>query len=576
METLFMYFFKVFLCSGVLFLYYQLSLKDKTFHHYNRFYLLSAAAISLLLPLLKVEDFTIEVNADLYFLLTKIENIKTYNSINDDYTYFKLGFAALALVSVFFVGRLIFGIFKILRIRNKFKKETLEGINFYQTNLSDAPFSYFKNLFWKHSLEINSDLGKQILKHEMVHIEQKHSYDKIFMELLSGIFWFNPVYYVMKKEIFLIHEYLADKKAVRQSDTKAFAQMLLAGKFSADILPGTNPFLSSNLKKRLKMIQKPQTKFGYLRRISALPIVFTLAFAYLVNAKNREITETNIEIAKAVESFKSDTIVPKNNTKDIQAKKIRKSASKAEKLAEKAEKKAEEAKNEYDQFYLKAVEARREAIEKQKSANNVMKETILKMRESNGFNDAFKKDRDYEKQPLTKAEIELLKRDAEKIRTDKEKINSSAIKNYAIFKTDDYETVIYDRTGKVIVQKPMSLKSDIIVMNVNGEELFINGKKVSKDEFMKFQSDFADVKTGEKKIRKMIVESVSDGNFAYPRKMSITTENLDYVSRFYVDGKQVTKEDVDKILPYSITSVNVINGKNGAKGEKTVEISTTK
>ena len=39
MEAILLYFGKTILCSGVTFLYYQLSLKDKTFHHYNRFYL---------------------------------------------------------------------------------------------------------------------------------------------------------------------------------------------------------------------------------------------------------------------------------------------------------------------------------------------------------------------------------------------------------------------------------------------------------------------------------------------------------------------------------------------------------
>ncbi|WP_050020758.1 hypothetical protein [Chryseobacterium sp. P1-3] len=74
METLLLYFGKVIVCSGVTFLYYQLSLKDKTFHHYNRFYLLSAMLISLLLPLIEVDYFTIEVNNDMYMLLDKIQN----------------------------------------------------------------------------------------------------------------------------------------------------------------------------------------------------------------------------------------------------------------------------------------------------------------------------------------------------------------------------------------------------------------------------------------------------------------------------------------------------------------------
>lgn len=320
METVLLYLGKVILCSGVMFLYYKLSLKDKTFHHYNRFYLLSAMLISLLLPLVKVEDFTIEVSNDIYKLIDTVQNFNNKNTTHD-YTYFRVIFSALGLVSFYFLGRFIYGIFRIYQLKGQFQKESFDGINFYHTNLSEAPFSYFKNLFWKNSIMLNSEVGKQILKHEMVHIEQKHSFDKIFIEIITSLFWFNPFFHFIKKEISLIHEYLADKKAIKQSDTKAFAQMLLASHFSGNQLPATSPFLSSNLKKRLKMLQKPKTKFGYARRIFALPVVFSVAFAYLVNAKNQEIKATNMEIEKAVSQIKEenkliikeDTIKPKSS-----------------------------------------------------------------------------------------------------------------------------------------------------------------------------------------------------------------------------------------------------------------------
>lgn len=314
METVLLYLGKVIVCSGVMFLYYKLSLKDKTFHHYNRFYLLSAMFISLLLPLVKVEDFTIEVSNDIYKLIDTVQNFNHKNT-TDDYTYFRIIFSALGLVSFYFLGRFIYGIFIIHQLKKQFKKESFDGINFYHTDLTEAPFSYFKNLFWKKSIMLNSEVGKQILKHEMVHIEQKHSFDKIFIEIITSAFWFNPFFHLIKKEISLIHEYLADKKAVKQSDTKAFAQMLLASHFSGNQLPATSPFLSSNLKKRLKMLQKPKTKFGYARRILALPVVFSVAFAYLVNAKNQEIKATNMEIEKAVSQIKQeDKIIIKKDT----------------------------------------------------------------------------------------------------------------------------------------------------------------------------------------------------------------------------------------------------------------------
>ncbi|MCJ7932208.1 MAG: M56 family metallopeptidase [Chryseobacterium sp.] len=310
MEALLLYFGKVILCSGVMFLYYQLSLKDKTFHHYNRFYLLSAMLISLLLPLIRIEDFTIEVNSDVYMLLDKIQNFNTQKNIDHGHIYFNIIFSALGLVSLYFLGKLLYGIFKIQQLKNQFRKESFDGINFYSTDLTEAPFSYFKNLFWKNTIMLNSEVGKQILKHEMVHIEQKHSFDKIFIEVITSVLWFNPFFHIIKREINLIHEYLADKKAVKHSDTKAFAQMLLASHFSGTQLPASSPFLSSNLKKRLKMLQKPKTKFGYARRIFALPVLFTIAFAYMVNAENKEIEKTNLTIEKTVSQIQKDTVRP--------------------------------------------------------------------------------------------------------------------------------------------------------------------------------------------------------------------------------------------------------------------------
>ncbi|MPS64269.1 M56 family metallopeptidase [Chryseobacterium sp.] len=313
MEALF-YILKVMICSGVLLGYYYLSLKDKTFHHYNRFYLLFSILISLLLPLIRLEDFTIEVNQNIYMLIDTVQNFSPSENTNThENLYYTVAFSVLGIISVYFLGKFIYGTFKIHELKTKFERENIEGINFYRTDLTDAPFSYFKNLFWKNSITLNSEIGKQILKHEMVHIEQKHTFDKIILEIITSVFWFNPFYHLIKREINLIHEYLADKKAVKQSDTRAFAQMLLASHFSGTELPATSPFLSSNLKKRLTMLQKSQTKFGYARRILALPVVFTVAFAYMVNAKNKEIAKTNLEIEKVVSQIKKDTIRPNAN-----------------------------------------------------------------------------------------------------------------------------------------------------------------------------------------------------------------------------------------------------------------------
>ena len=315
MEAFLFYLGKMILCSGVMFAYYSLFLKDKTFHHYNRFYLLLTVIISLVLPLVKVSFFTIETNRNLYLLLSQLNQNQLQNS-NDDFLIYQIFYAIVGVVSIILLIRLLLGITKIQSIKNKFPNETIEGIKFYQTNLNNAPFSFFRNLFWKQSIQLDSPVGQQILKHEMVHIQQKHSWDKLMMQTVKSVFWFNPVFYFINKEINLIHEYLADNKAVKKSDTRAFAQMLLESHFSGSVIPVASPFLSSNLKKRLKMLTKNQTKYSYARKLFALPILFFMVFAYMVNAKNKEIKETNKAIEIAVNELKNDTIKPKTSEPD--------------------------------------------------------------------------------------------------------------------------------------------------------------------------------------------------------------------------------------------------------------------
>lgn len=583
METLIFYFGKVILCSGVMFLYYQLFLKDKTFHHYNRFYLLFIVAVSMVLPLLKIEYFTIEFSEKVYTVLAKFQNIKDSKNTNDGINYLKyINFAILG-IAIILLFKLLFGIFKIIRFKTQFQKENFEGINFYQTNLSEAPFSYFKNLFWKSSIMINSDIGKQILKHEMVHIEQKHSYDKIFMEIVTAVFWFNPFFYLIKKEINLIHEYLADKKAVKQSDTKAFAQMLLASHFSGTQLPATSPFLSSNLKKRLKMLQNPKTKFGYVRRISALPVLFIVSFAYMVNAKNNEVEKVNNDAEKIIKSLaettqtdakvvvantvnvaSEDTIRPMNSeTSDnvlisnlkisksdenpfgkflqdaeesdiflVEGKKVSKSeykdfleknreipnyifshsasknndikvliysaAKNSDQLSNPVRNKPmRENKMGNDMYMTKMIstdqerENLRQSVLEAAKARKVVEEALDKKGNEKSKNSVLKKGRDYDKNPLTQNEIKELRADAEKLRIKSEKEFEARKENMIIFKYDAIVSFVKNEDQSITKDdRKDHVKASVMMMPLRDGRFFVDGKEFTKEDLKKYMKSF--------------------------------------------------------------------------------------
>lgn len=626
MEAALLYFGKVIVCSGVMFLYYQLSLKDKTFHHYNRFYLLSAMLISLLLPLIKVDDFTIEVNNDVYKLIDQLQNFNTTKNLNNDHIYLRIIFSALGLVSLYFLGKLLYGIFRIRQLKNQFQKESFDGINFYQTNLTDAPFSYFKNLFWKNTIVLNSDIGKQILKHEMVHIEQKHSFDKVFIEIITSVFWFNPFFHIIKKEINLIHEYLADKKAVKQSDTKAFAQMLLASHFSGTQLPATSPFLSSNLKKRLKMLQKPKTKFGYARRIFALPVLFSVAFAYMVNAKNKEIKETNIAIQEAVAQIKKDTIAPgklKIQTPG-EPKLLRKSDSQ-KKIADLGKKIEEKSKA------LKSLKPESEEFKKNIDEISSLSEEIGKITNSDDFKKpihGFVVPYDGEAMAFNFEGTDMnMKKMEELFNSDEWKKNMKELKNLKVeipemefdfpevpgapaaapnapgapkvkvYKFKDLKDMKWspeadmafrsaERTKESASTAKKRAELDRKRAKLNEKRAKLEGERAKLEAERKalegsrraiyFNNDFSYNIPSDKVIR-INSDYIRTGD----KKNNIIISGLKNASgtgdiKFYIDGKEVSKEELEALKPSDIKSMNVNKNNNNGRASGEIRIETKK
>ena len=602
------------LVSAVMSAYYLLFLRDKTFHHYNRFYLLGTMVLSLLLPLLKVEYFTIETDSRILLLLNQF-NQNSAQEVENSFNFWDFGALILGIVSFFLLAKLTLGLVKIHQLKKEFPKESIEGITFYNTNLHDAPFSFFRNLFWKKSILINSDLGKQILKHEMVHIEQKHSFDKLFVQIIQSLFWFNPIFYFIKKEITLIHEYLADKKAVKNADTRAFAQMLLASNFSGNVLPATSPFLSSNLKKRLKMLTQKNTKYSYARRILALPILFGVSFALLVNAKNIEIKKQNKAIEIAVQELKKDTVKEKDVQKLLEAQqakinkaseKIKKENEKIATLSEQTRKKSEELQkiakekgaDSYD-YELKAKELENLGNEIDRIANSEAYQNNWKEFEFNLNNiDEVFNSEEFKNQ---------FKLNEEKMKELEKKFNSKEFKDKIIRIQKVRTPQMMDVEVPVPITPPISIEKLKNSPNSNlTKEEIKKLDKLSKEraELSKKQAELAKKQAEIAKQQAEISRKYAQNNpwiitvdanvpkdgvvnvSADKIKYNLTTKNSeveglksmkvfsDKSIKYYINGKLSTKEEMDKLNPNDIATVNVNKNVNNGKEEGEIRIQT--
>ncbi|HEU0125850.1 MAG TPA: M56 family metallopeptidase, partial [Flavobacterium sp.] len=134
-----------------------------------------------------------------------------------------------------------------------------------------SAFSFFNILF------IHPDMAKSstVLKHEIIHIKQKHSWDIILLELLKICCWFNPVVYLMKKDLTLLHEYIADEKTTAANISKhEYAMFLIENSMAAYSSSLVNQlFNQSILKSRINMLNKEKTaNWARLKYLLAVPL----------------------------------------------------------------------------------------------------------------------------------------------------------------------------------------------------------------------------------------------------------------------------------------------------------------
>ena len=294
----FWYLLKVIICSGILFGYYWLFLRNKIFHQYNRFYLLAAMSLSLLLPLLKINFWqpAATQNQAIRVLQAVSAGDEYMSSVvitapGSNWSFEQLYPIVYWLISIIFFVIMLRTIFLILTLLKRYTVQQIEEVSFVNTEDDSTPFSFFKYIFWNSSIDINTTTGRQIFKHEVAHIQEKHTHDKFFVNIVLIFCWCNPFFWLYRKELNMIHEFIADKKAVENSDTAAFAAMILQAAYPRHRFELTNNFFYSPIKRRLLMLTKNNSpKVSYIARLMVLPLAVLVFAAFTFKAKNNNVS----------------------------------------------------------------------------------------------------------------------------------------------------------------------------------------------------------------------------------------------------------------------------------------------
>ncbi|SHG39895.1 BlaR1 peptidase M56 [Pedobacter caeni] len=249
---------------------YRLLFHKETFYTLNRYFLISSTLLSFVLPLLQIgylNRFFQDSGAAQIPATALVKPIAEQENL-----FYPVLTILYWLVVIFFSLKLGRGLYQIIALSRKTERHHDGEVVHISIEQGTAAFSFFNLLF------IQPDAaGKEtILKHEMVHIRQKHSLDILFFEIVQTLNWFNPISYLIKKDIKLLHEYIADelttKEEIRKHD---YALFLIRNSFGAEMKQLSNQiFNPSILKQRINMLNKEKsTGRARLKLLFALPLV---------------------------------------------------------------------------------------------------------------------------------------------------------------------------------------------------------------------------------------------------------------------------------------------------------------
>ena len=289
--------------SAVIFIFYvcyKLFLQRETFFETNRWFLLTGIFASLLLPFIVIPVYVEYVPMVQQFIIANDGSV-TSTAVEKSLDWIQVASLIYGLGALFITIKLSIEFSSLMSLLRKSRFHKKGDYTFIETQHKVLPFSFFKNIVYNKNQFSESELN-HIINHEKVHAKQYHSLDVMLIQLLSAVFWFNPFIWLYKKELQQNLEFIADKEAQTISNCeKSYQTLLLKASIPNYQLVLANNFYNSLIKKRIVMLHKSKSsKLNVWKYALILPVLAV----FLMSANTKEIyvekaTPANDQVSSA-------------------------------------------------------------------------------------------------------------------------------------------------------------------------------------------------------------------------------------------------------------------------------------
>jgi len=302
MESFLIYIAKSGICLSIFMLTYAIFLRPTTFYKFNRVFLVSGFILSLIIPSVRytydVIVPAITVTEQTFANTEHVIESTAINIWNIISVIYSIGFTIFILRNIIVYGKLR------SYIRNGIETR-INNIKIVENKDIKSPFSVLNYILFNPE-NLSETEKKLILKHESMHISQKHWLDLLCSEFILLIQWFNPLAWIYVQLLKENHEFLADKAVIDSGVSPTVYQAVLINqRFQGEVFSISSSFNNSKPVNRLNMLKK--IKSSPWKRISVLLVVPVFGFFIWLSAVPNYIIQPKTE-------SKADITIPLNST----------------------------------------------------------------------------------------------------------------------------------------------------------------------------------------------------------------------------------------------------------------------
>lgn len=281
MDALLLYTLRTGGCLAIFYLFFKLLLSRETFHRLNRIVVLAILALSCVLPccvLTITREVPAAVEQPLDLAIEPLDRPVPAAPAEAGDPLPERGRSAAAAIYLAGIAIMLLrtgcslaGVRRL--IRSGRQEPQGDGTVLVRVARSAGPFSWGRYIVV--SEEDLQENGAAIRCHEAAHARLHHSADLLFCDLVGALQWFNPAFWLLRRDLRAIHEYEADEAVLESgADARAYQLLLIKKAVGERWYSVANSFNHSNLKNRITMmIRRRSSRWAAARTLVLLPLV---------------------------------------------------------------------------------------------------------------------------------------------------------------------------------------------------------------------------------------------------------------------------------------------------------------